>query len=464
LHFTISSGIYLPLQVDSLNYKKNYNNFPVAIRRTDLLKTRTIWYNSTNAVKFVLSEKEVDHAMMNFEIFYMLQHVLKETMALDLHYVADPTGDITAIDQGLRTELFGPEGYQYLYDVLASEVRVGSVIHLQDQLHMNYFLFPAHTNKPPYCSVGPFLTAPLTDADWQATFDQYSFDDHQRKTVLTYLPHVPTISVQQAFSVVRNVLLAAHDSLDISVRVINMTAAIEPELFSVDISEYDEPRNSPEEIYRHECAVVQAVTDGDYEKALKTSNLLLTALAPEYVCDLREYLGLYHWANALYRKAAQDNGIPPYLVQELYYRMYLASDNCHTYAAYVSLQIHLLTAYCDLCREYSTKDYSPIIRQVVNYIRLNLSQDLDIQTIARNAGFSQTYITHKFKDEVGMPPSKFILEQRIRLAKKMLATSNKPISEIASDVGVPDWSYFSRLFKKSTGKSPSEFRKLYEKH
>ena len=401
--------------------------------------------------------------MMNFEIFYMLRDVLQETMALDLQYVTDPTGDLTIIDHGLRKDLFGMEGYQYLYDVLASEIRVGSVIHLQDRLHMNYFLFPAHTKKPPYCSIGPFFTVQLTDADWQATFNQYSFTEQQRKTVIDFLPKVPVVSTPQAFSVARNVLLAAYDSLDIHVRVINMTVAVEPELSNVDISDYEEPHNSPEEIYRHECAVVQAVMDGDYEKAMKTGNILLTALAPEDICNMREYLGLYHWANALYRKAAQDNGIPPYLVQELYHKMYLASENCKTYASYVSLQIHMLTAYCDLCREYSTKDYSPIIRQVVNYIRMNLSQELDIQTIAKNAGFSQTYITHKFKDEVGMPPSKFILEQRIRLAKKMLATSNKSVSEIASDVGVADWSYFSRLFKKSTGKTPSEFRKLYEK-
>lgn len=402
--------------------------------------------------------------MMNFDIFYMLQDVLKNTMALDMHYVSDPTGDLSIIDKGLREDLFGPEGYRYLYDVLASEVQVGSVIHLQDRLHMNYFLFPAHLKRPPYCTIGPFLAVPLTDQDWQATFDQYDFDSRQRQVVLDFLPQVPVVSIPRAFSVARTVLLSAYDSLEIHVRTINMTAAVQPEISTVKLSDYEELRNSPETIYHHEMEVVQAVMDGDYEKALKTSNILINTLAPGNLYDLREYLGLYHWANALYRKAAQDNGIPPYLVQDLYHRMYLASEKIHTYAAYVSMQIHLLTAYCDLCREYSTKEYSPIIRQVVNYIRMNLSQELDIQTIARNAGFSQTYITHKFKDEVGIPPSKFILEQRIRLAKKMLATSNKPISEIASDVGIADWSYFSRLFKKSTGKSPSEFRKLYEKN
>lgn len=401
--------------------------------------------------------------MMNNAIFFMLRDVLKDTCALDLQYVVEPDGDIRIIDHGLREELFGKDGYKYLHEVLASEVRVGSVIHLQDRLHMNYFLFPAHRKKPPYCSIGPFFTTELSGEDWDVTFKQYDLDERQRTVIQEYLPKVPIVSAAQAFSVARRVLLAAYDSLEINVRVINMTADRQPKLSNIDILDYEEPRYSPEEIYHQENIVIQYVIDGDYENALKATNFFVNLFAPENVNGMNEYLAQFHWVNANYRKAAQDYGVPPYLVQTVYNQMYQDSKRCNSYAAYVSLQIRMLTAYCDLCREYSTKEYSPLIRQIVNYIRLNLSQNLDIQTIAQNAGFSQTYITHKFKDEVGMPPLRFIQEQRIRLAKRMLATSNKPVSEIAMDVGITDWSYFSRLFKKSTGKSPSEFRKLYEK-
>lgn len=401
--------------------------------------------------------------MMNFEIFYMLQDILKETLALDMQYVSDPAGDLRLIDHGLREQLFGTAGYDDLRDVISSEVRVGHVIHLHDRMHMDYFLFPAHLKTSLYISIGPFFAAPIMDEEWENLFDEYGFTQEQRQTTFDFVPEIPLISIPQAFSVVRNVLLAAYDSLDINVRAINMSTNTHSGAGHVDLSLYEEPRASSEAIYRQECQVVQFVMDGDYTNALKVSNLLINALAPEKGCDLHEYLGLYHWANALYRKAAQDNGVPPYLVQDLYHRMYRASEQYHSYAAYVSMQVHLLTAYCDLCREYSTKGYSPLIRQVVNHIRMNLSQNLDIGEIAKSTGFSLTYISHKFKDEVGMPPSKFILEQRIRLAKKMLATSDRPINEIAADVGVTDMSYFSRLFKKSTGKSPSEFRKLYEK-
>lgn len=396
--------------------------------------------------------------MMNREIYFMLRNVMHDTLGLDMQYIVDPTGDLRLIDHGLRESLFGSDGYTSMKKVLASEIRLGNVIHFQDRLHMHYFLFPAHPKKPPYCSIGPFFPTHLSEEDWTKTFADYPLSQVQQAAVREFLPSVPELSVPQVFSVVQNVLLAAYDSMEIQVRVVDMNAA-QTEAKKFQILDYAVPRHSPEEIYQLECSLAQAVTEGIYEKSLKLSHEILTALAPDGLCDLREYLGLYHWANALYRKSAQDYGIPPYLVQDLYHKMYLASDGCTTYASYVSLQINMLTAYCDLCREYSTKDYSPVIRFVVNYIRMNLSKELNIQVLAKNAGFSQTYLTHKFKDEVGMPPSKYIQEQRIRLAKKMLASSSKPVSEIAMDVGVTDVSYFSRLFKKCTGQSPSDFRK-----
>lgn len=403
--------------------------------------------------------------MMNHEIFYMLKGVLKESLSLDIQYVTDPTGDLTIIDHGLRRDVFGEEGYDNLKQILAGEVRVGAVIHLQDRFHMNYFLFPAHKKKRPYCSVGPFFTAEMSDADWNATFAQYTFTEQQKEVILRFVPNVPIISTPQAFSVAQNILLAAHGELDIFVRTVKLTPEVEPEVSFAKLSDFEEPRYSPDEIAHHENLVIQHVINGDYASAVKATFFFSSVkiFAPKGAVDSQAYLAQFHWINASYRKAVQDNGVPAYLVQSLYQQMYEESRNCTSYASYTTLQIRMLTAYCNLCKDFSTKDYSPVIRQIVNHIRMNLSQNLDIKTIAQNAGFSQTYITHKFKAEVGLSPGKFILEQRIRVAKKMLATSNKSVSEIASDVGIADWSYFSRLFKKSTGKSPSEFRKLYDK-
>jgi len=59
-----------------------------------------------------------------------------------------------------------------------------------------------------------------------------------------------------------------------------------------------------------------------------------------------------------------------------------------------------------------------------------------------------------------MNPSKYITEYRIRRAKDLLEYGGIPVAEIAECVGYVDCFYFSRVFKKCTGLSPSAYRKL----
>ena len=66
-----------------------------------------------------------------------------------------------------------------------------------------------------------------------------------------------------------------------------------------------------------------------------------------------------------------------------------------------------------------------------------------------------------FKKETGKNFLEYVTELRIQNAKNYLIQTNYDIAEVASAVGYNDLKYFSKLFKKTTGLNPSEFRKLY---
>ena len=87
--------------------------------------------------------------------------------------------------------------------------------------------------------------------------------------------------------------------------------------------------------------------------------------------------------------------------------------------------------------------------------------NLSIQETAEHVGISEVHLRRIFRDVARITPVKYLMDLRLDQAKILLQSSNYSICEIALAVGFSDQYYFSRLFKKNTGQSPSEYK---EKH
>jgi AraC-like DNA-binding protein len=94
----------------------------------------------------------------------------------------------------------------------------------------------------------------------------------------------------------------------------------------------------------------------------------------------------------------------------------------------------------------------------VQHIQCNYMQDITTNSLAKLAFVSETHLTHTFSSRMGTSPMKYLQMIRIENAKRLLSTSDKTISEIASLVGFNDPLYFSRVFRLIIGHSPKIFR------
>lgn len=106
-----------------------------------------------------------------------------------------------------------------------------------------------------------------------------------------------------------------------------------------------------------------------------------------------------------------------------------------------------------------SKDVIKGIYSAKLYIDQNYFRVLDATEIARNAKMSYSYFSRCFHDVIGQSFSDYCIQIRMTHAKDLLLHSGKSIQEIALLVGYQDEKYFSRIFKKITGTSPSDFRK-----
>ncbi len=103
-------------------------------------------------------------------------------------------------------------------------------------------------------------------------------------------------------------------------------------------------------------------------------------------------------------------------------------------------------------------DAQRLVRQAMAYIHTNYAEQISRRDIAQHINIAEDYLTFCFRQEMGITPVKYLQRFRVNLAKNLLKTSPKSITEIAFAVGFSDSGYFSRIFHRETGVSPEDFR------
>ncbi len=107
-----------------------------------------------------------------------------------------------------------------------------------------------------------------------------------------------------------------------------------------------------------------------------------------------------------------------------------------------------------------TTPMSPATRKVIEYIDENYSSRIQLNDIASSVFLNKTYLCHLFKKQVGIGINEYLENVRINKSKELLATSDANITQVAVDVGYSSQSYFTKVFRKKIGMSPSYYRSL----
>lgn len=88
-----------------------------------------------------------------------------------------------------------------------------------------------------------------------------------------------------------------------------------------------------------------------------------------------------------------------------------------------------------------------------NFLSIN-----NIEDVCKKLSINKFYLTHIFKEQLGMPPIKYLISKRMDKAKNLLALTDLSISEVANKCGYVDTAYFCRVFKKAENITPLHYR------
>ena len=117
-----------------------------------------------------------------------------------------------------------------------------------------------------------------------------------------------------------------------------------------------------------------------------------------------------------------------------------------------------------LADKFPREQYTPWEKQInyveeaLTYLESNYTNNISVQSLADSIGLNRSYLHRLFKSATGSSVQEYLLDLRIRKACTLLKSTVLPIAIISLSVGYEDTLYFSRLFKKKKGASPSRYR------
>ena len=148
---------------------------------------------------------------------------------------------------------------------------------------------------------------------------------------------------------------------------------------------------------------------------------------------------------------------------EIFLHQIVQEFNCKKKYHQLKMRSYFISLLVEITRQLNdTISYNissnDIVDTVIQYIQDNYRRDISNATIGELFNFNPTYLSRLFIQHTGLSLHKYIIRHRIFHAIDLLQTTNYSITQISDMVGFSDANYFSRIFKKQTGVTPSYFR------
>lgn len=222
----------------------------------------------------------------------------------------------------------------------------------------------------------------------------------------------------------------------------------------------EESLNRLEKRYHMENLFLEAVSQGNIEKCEKmllsySFNSSYQKRNPNPIRDMKNYTIIF---NTLLRKSAEYGSVHPFYIDKISSDFALKIEALNTLEEGEILQRKMVETYCEIVNTHSAKNYSPLIQKLITKIDADISSDLSLSAQAKELNVNASYLSNVFKKEIGTTLTDYVSKKRIEYAKKILASTNLQIQSIAQTCGILDLNYFTKLFKKYTGTTPTKYR------
>ncbi len=399
---------------------------------------------------------------MNREILSFAQSYLT-ALSIQYHMFTLPYDDTPFMfDLGLRSSLGQNSIYPHSIRQLLYHAPEKDLVFFSDIFSCSYCVLRFPTEPKKVLLAGPYCTAHISKQQQISLLKTLSLSSDTLNIFEQYYKVVPILDSNSfttfMITLAEKLLPSAH------IQAGFLSVPLEEKiLHGSTVDATDTTINIDQIVKRYAIMddILEAVLVGNTDKASSLVSKFLTA-APQRrfsnaLLDTKKWLIIF---NTSLRSTAQRAHVHPYYIDKISEQYSFRIEALTDPDTKSKMMVDMVLKYSELITRQISQNYPETIQKVFIYISNDLAGNLSLKYLADRLNINASYLSDLFKKEVGMSLTAYIHQQRIKKAENLLRNSKLNINEIAQSVGILDLSYFTKLFKKHTGQTPSEYRRL----
>lgn len=331
-----------------------------------------------------------------------------------------------------------------------------------------YFVAVKPKDQTELCVVlGPANYIPFTDADFHTMYADYVVVQEDRKDFKHFFQLIPPIALSgllakaAVFNYFLNHEMRTHFDLLDSERTIVPYEHTEKQTEDFYQQKEDFQHNNSFEI---ESMILHFVESGDVDglknMTLQSSVIHSGTIAPN---QLRQTKNIHIIMTAFATRRAISSGVDAdeaFQMSDLYIQ---TAENLNDPSAVQNLNLQMLLAFAQKVKDkLIPKTSDEALQRAIQYVLQNINCPITAAEVADHVGFSRSYFSTYFKEQLGFTLSAFILRCKLEEGKHLLQFTDKPLSVISNYLCFSSQSHFQTAFKKQYNVTPLQFRKQPE--
>lgn len=327
----------------------------------------------------------------------------------------------------------------------------------------SYWGYVKPLNSDSTIIIGPIFSTPVSDSTLHHFMHEWAISHEQRAEISQFLTNIPPISFHRFLLILAYLYLCLNDE-PINVgqhfnleNISNINSLSNLHSNQVIVAKETQHIHNT---YQFERKLMQLIQNGDIEKLkllLRTSLELTGGILADN--SLRQEKNVFITSVSLATRSAIAGGMDmeqAYQLADVYIQECEKSQDISHIS---TLSYSLLIDFAERVSQNKVpQGMSPEIFDCIQFISHHINEPLRVGDVADYVGRSRSYLTSKFKKELGFDISSYIMRCKLEEAKSLLTYSDKTLSEISSYLCFSSQSYFQNVFKKKYGLTPTQYR------